>query len=364
MHASVAHAPIEPIPELSRWSQMLRQVAAEPLEFCPDFPAIARRYEAWWRQAADRPVFMAEVNANPARPITRRLDLLVRPEAWFRAKYADLQQTYRVGDTLPNVRADFGAVLLGGLYGGEREESADTSWTLHYIDDDWSNVPDWRILHGDNQWLRLMRGALQRAAQDAPGRYLVCTPDIGSSADTLITLPRLDQAVHGPARPSQRHTRRGGRHLLWVAAGVRRVAPLYGGSGRGHATLLRPVVEPALHAASLRLQRADQPAALPRVLSTRYRTPGRHRGPRLLSSRRPARPYTSTLCSKSMNCKPFSSRPARAHRRRWRGSPCFARFRRQGNPCWRSARQTRCWTCVLRWTRLRWPCWWRVCRRR
>jgi hypothetical protein len=188
MHAAVPHTPIDPIPELARWSQTLRQVAAQPLEFCPDFPAIAERFEAWWQQTADRPIFMAEVNASPVRPITRRLDLLQDPDAWYAAKYEDLQQTHRVGDTLPNIRADFGAVLLGGLYGGDREESADTSWTVHYIDDDWSNVPDWSAIREDNPWLYLMRNALLRAAQDAPGRYLVCTPDIGSSADTLITL--------------------------------------------------------------------------------------------------------------------------------------------------------------------------------
>ena len=188
MNASAPQPPIEPIPDLQRWSQMLHQVASEPLEFCPNFPAIAQRYEAWWHQSTDRPIFMAEVNANPDRPITRRLDLLVRPEAWFRAKYQDLLQTHRVGDTLPSIRADFGAVLLGGLYGGDREESADTSWTVRYIDDDWSNTPDWSAIREDNRWLQLMRGALCRAAKDAPGRYLVSTPDIRSSAATLITL--------------------------------------------------------------------------------------------------------------------------------------------------------------------------------
>lgn len=188
MNAAIPHAPIDPIPDLPRWSQTLCDVAAQPLEFLPEFPAIAQRYEAWWRQAADRPLFIAEVNGDPARPITRRLDLLDRPDAWFEAKYQDLRQIHRVGDTLPNVRADFGAVLLGGLYGGDREESADTSWTVHYLDDEWSNAPDWTAIREDNPWLRRMRALLLRAAEEAPGRYLVCTPDIGSTADTLITL--------------------------------------------------------------------------------------------------------------------------------------------------------------------------------
>ena len=181
-------ARLEPIPDIARWEQTLQAVASEPLEFLPDFPDVARRHEAWWHQAADRPLFLAEVNAEPSRPITRRLDLLDRPDVWFEAKIKDLQQTYRVGDTLPNIRADFGAVLMGGLLGGDRQESADTSWTVHFLDDDWSNAPDWRTIREDNGWLQTMRAALLRAAADAPGRYLVCTPDIGSSGDALITL--------------------------------------------------------------------------------------------------------------------------------------------------------------------------------
>jgi len=179
---------LHPIPDISRWARALQDVASEPLEFLSDFPVIAQRHEAWWHQAADRPLFLAEVNAEPSRPITRRLNLLERPDDWFDVKFTDLKKTYRVGDTLPNIRADFGAVLMGGLLGGDREESADTSWTVHFLDDDWSNAPDWSTIREDNVWLQTMRAALLRAAADAPGRYLVCTPDIGSSGDTLITL--------------------------------------------------------------------------------------------------------------------------------------------------------------------------------
>ncbi len=188
MSPSPSFPPIEPIPELDGWAQALQQTASQPLSFLPNFPEIAQRYEAWWSQSADRPIFMAEVNGNPQRPITRRLDLLNKPDLWFDAKIQDLRQIHRVGDMLPNIRADFGAVLMGGLLGGEREESADTSWTVHFLNDDWSNAPDWTRIAPDNLWLQQMQAALLRAAQDAPGEYLVSTPDIGSTGDTLITL--------------------------------------------------------------------------------------------------------------------------------------------------------------------------------
>ena len=177
-----------PIPELAAWSQQLAQMAAQPLEFCPDFPAIARRYEAWWAHTLlDRPIFIGTANRRPERPIDRRLELLQQPEAWFRAKYEDMRQTARAGDALPYIRADFGPVLLGGMLGGRIEFGADTTWTYAFIDDDWSNAPDW-VLRDDNHWWRLLLQLSELVSQDAPGRYLLCTPDLGGSADVLLNL--------------------------------------------------------------------------------------------------------------------------------------------------------------------------------
>ena len=189
MADSLTYSPILTIPALESWAQTLQAIAAEPLSYCPDFPTIASRFEAWWRQELiDRPIFMAAANSDPTRPITRRLELIDDPDAWHAAKMKDLAQLHRVGDTLPTVRADFGAVLLGGLYGGLRESSADTAWTHPFINDDWSNVPNWTELDVENPWWQRRTTLLRRAAADAPGRYLVCTPDLGGTADALITL--------------------------------------------------------------------------------------------------------------------------------------------------------------------------------
>ncbi|MCW5559694.1 MAG: hypothetical protein KIT22_17905, partial [Verrucomicrobiae bacterium] len=166
----------------------MRQVAASSLEFCPDFPAIAARYKAWWHQAlVDRPVFQASYNTRPERPITRRLELLEDGEAWLAAKRLDVAQTRFLGDALPHVRADFGPVLLGGMLGGRLEFGSDTGWTHAFIGDDWSNAPDW-TLREDNPWWGLLRARAEEAARDAAGRYLLCTPDLGGSADVLLNL--------------------------------------------------------------------------------------------------------------------------------------------------------------------------------
>lgn len=179
---------VETLAENEVWSQQLAQIAAQPLALCEDFPAIARRFEAWWgHDAIDRPVFIGTANMRPERPIDRRLDVIEQSERWFEAKLADMLQTHRVGDALPYIRADFGPVLLGGMLGGAIEFGADTTWTHAFIDDDWSNAPDWS-LRDDNRWWRLLQQLAQRVAQDARGCYLLCTPDLGGSADVLLNL--------------------------------------------------------------------------------------------------------------------------------------------------------------------------------
>jgi hypothetical protein len=185
---AVNYPPIKPIPDLPVWAQTLQRIATEPIEFCPDLPTIARRFEAWWaHDLLDRPVFIATANADPSRPITRRLELLDRPDAWFEAKFTDMLQTHRVGDALPNIRADFGPVILGGLFGAEIKFGADTTWTHAFIDDGWSNAPDWTI-RDDNRWWVLLRRLMQLVAEDAVRRYLVCTPNLGGTGDVLLNL--------------------------------------------------------------------------------------------------------------------------------------------------------------------------------
>lgn len=173
---------------LPRLTAALTRIASSPLEYCPDFPRIARRHEQWWRgELKDGPLLLATSDTNPSRPITRRLEHLHDPDRWFSEKILDLRQTYRAGDALPNVRVDFGAVAMGAMLGAKIEFDSDTTWTEAFIDDDWSNAPQWR-LEADNPWWILMQKLLARVADDAAGKYLVCTPDLGGSADLLLNL--------------------------------------------------------------------------------------------------------------------------------------------------------------------------------
>lgn len=180
--------PIDPIPQLGDWAGSLRAISEKPLDLCPDFPEIADRFEAWWKNSyIDRPIFIASARQKGARPASRNLDLLAQPERWLEAKKAELQTTTLIGDALPTIRVDFGPVMLGGLLGAPVEFLADTTWTRSYIDDEWSNAPDWRI-SPDNEWWKLLGELTTMVAREAKGRFLLRTPDLGGSADVLLNL--------------------------------------------------------------------------------------------------------------------------------------------------------------------------------
>lgn len=185
---TITHLPIDPIPELETWSRRLREIASQSLEYCEEFPTIARRFEAWWaHDALDRPIFIGTAKTNPARAIKRRIELVDKPDEWFAAKYADMLQTYRVGEAFPVIRVDLVPVILGGLFGAPVQFDPETTWTHAIIRDDWSNEPEWRIREADLMWRTLLE-LTERVARDAAGRYLVCTPDFGGSADVLLNL--------------------------------------------------------------------------------------------------------------------------------------------------------------------------------
>ncbi|MBZ0303809.1 MAG: hypothetical protein K8J31_28975 [Anaerolineae bacterium] len=177
----------DPLPQHESWTATLRSIAAQPLEFCPEFPQLAARHEAFWAGELAYPLLLASANTRPSRPITRRLDLLDQPDRWLAEKILDLSLTRRIGDSLPFIRADFGPVMLGGLFGAPVSFQSDTTWTHAFIDDAWSNAPDWCIAPDNAFWIQLQTLAARLAA-DGRGRYLACTPDLGGSADVLLNL--------------------------------------------------------------------------------------------------------------------------------------------------------------------------------
>jgi hypothetical protein len=171
---------------LPKWKNIQGSYACQPLEFCPEFPRIAARHEAWWRcELEGPPLVLATASNDPSVIGGRCLELLTRPNQWLEARLRQLKATTYVGDALPSVRVDYGPVCLGMLTGAPVEFISDTAWTHSFIKDDWSNEPDWQI-HEDNPWWQLLAHLLQINAENVRGRCLVMTPTLGGPADLLL----------------------------------------------------------------------------------------------------------------------------------------------------------------------------------
>ena len=124
---------------MAKCSEILGRLSGEALEFCPDFPSRASRHEAWWHQETvgdGTPLLLGTVNRNPARPVTKRFELLDEPDAWLEAKVRDLGKLAPAADEVPQIRLDFGPCLLAALMGRPFHFESDTSWTPAFIRDD------------------------------------------------------------------------------------------------------------------------------------------------------------------------------------------------------------------------------------
>jgi len=185
----IEHPPVTPMPEKAAWAKKLKEIASQPLEFRPDFPEVARRHEAWWRrEMIDRPLMTYGRGKGASRKFSKHFDLLLdEPERWLEESFKDMAAVERLGDELPNVRVDFGPVMTGGLLGAKTEFGSETTWTHAFIDDDWSNAPEWRIDEKNRFWVQF-RKLTTMLAQHARGRYLVRGPDYGGSADVLLNI--------------------------------------------------------------------------------------------------------------------------------------------------------------------------------
>lgn len=171
-----------------RWTGVLREIRQHPWRYCPDLPAIAQRWESWWRFDAPRPLLVASV--PKAAPIRwgKCFDLLDRPEEWVRARSLQVANTHYVGETIPYVRVDLGPVALASCLGVplhfDREDY--TSWQDPIIED-WNTPLSFR-LDENNRWYQILTSLAQHTAQAAVGNYALCVPDLAGAVDVLANM--------------------------------------------------------------------------------------------------------------------------------------------------------------------------------
>lgn len=160
-----------------------------PLALCPDFAERAARHEAWWHRslAGGRPLLLGYANRDPARPVTRRMELMGEPARWLEAKRRDAAQLALAADALPFLRVDMGPCCLAALMGLKREYGADTAWSHAFINDDWSNVPAWKLDRQCAEW-KTFEMLMRAGAEASRGQCLLATPNLGGPCDILTNL--------------------------------------------------------------------------------------------------------------------------------------------------------------------------------
>ena len=170
------------------WCRRLEGFRQESLEFCPEFPEIARRWESWWRFAADRPLVVAELREPGSPPGSKGLSLLDQPEAWLKSRRKQLAATRCFGEALPLIRVDIGPVATAAFLGAPLHlaDRQETTWQDPLITE-WEAAPA-LVYDPENPWLVRVMNLMERLAADARGRYLVCLPDLTGSIDALANL--------------------------------------------------------------------------------------------------------------------------------------------------------------------------------
>ncbi|OAM90071.1 hypothetical protein OH491_18795 [Termitidicoccus mucosus] len=174
----------------ARWAGQLRAVTAQPLQFCPDFPEIAARWEAWWVFRADRPLLMATaVRKDDGIYRGKALHLVAdRTKEWLAATRLQVATAHWVADTLPRIRADIGPCAPAAFLGAPLtlSEAEQTSWNTPTITT-WNPPPKLDFSPENPWWCRVLE-LLALTAEDARGKYLVCLPDMAGAIDILVNL--------------------------------------------------------------------------------------------------------------------------------------------------------------------------------
>jgi len=170
------------------WRKALEQIQASSLTYCPSFPDVAARWNAWWRFSSDAPLIVAELRRPADIRWDKAFDLLDQPGEWVRLRRKQVEQTDYFGEALPFVRVDIGPVAMGAFMGAPLRfaMAEQTSWQAPVIET-WEKETR-LVVDPDNAWFRKVLLLLEMLAADAHGHYLVCLPDLTGAMDAIANM--------------------------------------------------------------------------------------------------------------------------------------------------------------------------------
>lgn len=175
-------------PRRKTWRNKLEAIRAEPLALCPEFPAIAARWEDWWEARSEQPLVLSQLGRRADIRWDKAFDLLDRPAEWLDVRRRQVIETTHFGETIPSVRVDLGPVITAAFLGAPLHfaQEEQTTWQDTIIRS-W-NPPIAIEVDWDNRWLKKTLRFLEMLAEDARDRYLVCLPDLSGAIDTLANM--------------------------------------------------------------------------------------------------------------------------------------------------------------------------------
>jgi len=162
------------------------------MEFKPDWPEAAARFEAWWAgELIDRIGLQvtAPKNGYRRKPIPAPEDIETRwTDVEFAIESAEerMRGTFYGGEAFPMYWPNLGPDVFSAYLGCDMIFMPSTSWAEPNIAD-WDNPPP-LTLDPENRWWKLTLKMIERALQSAPGRYFVGLTDIHGGMDALSAM--------------------------------------------------------------------------------------------------------------------------------------------------------------------------------
>lgn len=110
-------------------------------------------------------------------------------------RYRHFCQTHHfLGESFPNIDADFGPGSMAGYLGSNIQFREDTVWFEHSIDD-WANHPP-LAFNPENTWWKKHYQLVKDLSQLSRGDYLIGMPDIMENVDVLASLRGVENSLY------------------------------------------------------------------------------------------------------------------------------------------------------------------------
>lgn len=168
------------------------------LHYQPDWSRIRERFEAFWQgEVLDRCMLAVTVKTmpeqgdaanprswyHPSRTEDEIHDYWLSPEAVLRRNLQKLESTRYLGDAIPQVFFDLGAVAYAGFFHGVRYRYTDSIWFFPSLK--YGELP---VFNPDSTLYKAMLEIGVFLAKEGAGKFLVSMPDHAGILDCLAHL--------------------------------------------------------------------------------------------------------------------------------------------------------------------------------